>query len=98
MHSLNSFVKEQNITKNLALHLVNINSSDKNIDELRTVLAYPNINWDIIAISVTGEQPYGFKRNIDLDGFNFYKQTSKSRKGGVALYINNKLDHFEEMT
>ena len=23
------------------------------------------------------------------------EQTSKSMKGGVALYINNKLDHFE---
>ena len=59
------------------------------------MLAYPNINWDIIEISETGEQLYGFKRNIELDGFNFYKQTSKSRKGGVVLFINNKLDHFE---
>ena len=32
---------------------------------------------------------------FDLDGFDFYKQPSKSRKGGVVLYINNKLDHFE---
>ena len=59
------------------------------------MLAYPNINWDIIEISETGEQPYGLKRNTELDGFNFYKQTSKSRKGGVVLFINNKLDHFE---
>ena len=95
LHSLNSFVKEHIITKSLALYHVNINSLDKHIDELRTVLAYPNINWDIIAISETGEQPHGFKRNIDLDGFNVCKQTSKSRKGGVGLYINNKIDHFK---
>ena len=64
LHSLNSFLKEHNITKSLALYHVNINSLDKHIDEIRTVLAYPNINWDIIAISETGEQPHGFKRNI----------------------------------
>ena len=58
-------------------------------------MAYPNINWDIIAISETGEQRHGVKRNVNLDGFNFYKQPSKSREGGIGLYIDNKLDHFE---
>ena len=95
LHNLNSFVKEHNIIKSLALYHVNINSSDKHIDELRTVLAYPNINWDIIAISETGNNLMISREISILMPLISTSQPSKSRKGSVGLYINNKLNHFE---
>ena len=51
----------------------------------RTVLANVNITWNIIGISEIGEQPGGFKRNIDIDGYHFMKQNSKIKKGSIGL-------------
>ena len=36
-----------------------------------------------------------FITNVDLDGYCVYTQPSNSNAGGVALYVNNKLDHLE---
>ena len=37
-----------------------------------------------------------FISNVDIEGYQMYSQTSKSACGGVAIYVNNKLDHFRE--
>ena len=36
-----------------------------------------------------------FITNVDIDGYCIYIQPSKSNAGGVALYVNNRLDHLE---
>ena len=35
----------------------------------------------------------GFISNVDLSGYHIYTQPSKSAAGGVAIYVNDKLDH-----
>ena len=95
LHEINSIISTKQISKKLALYHVNTDSLDKHFDDLRTVLANVDIAWDIIGISEIGEQLGGFKCNIDLDGYHFIKQNSKTKKGGVGLYVDNKLDHFE---
>ena len=35
-----------------------------------------------------------FITNVNLDGYQMNTQPSNSNAGGVAIYVNNKLDHF----
>ena len=95
LHEINNIISTKHISKKFALYHVNTDSLGKHFDDLRTILANSNITWDIIGISEISEQLGGFNCNIDLDGYHFTKQNSKTKKGGVGLYINNKLDHFE---
>ena len=37
----------------------------------------------------------GFLTNVSIDGYHIYTQPSKSSAGGVAVYVNNKLNHFK---
>ena len=37
-----------------------------------------------------------FISNVDIEGYQMYSQPSKSASGGVAIYVNNKLDHFRK--
>ena len=35
-----------------------------------------------------------FITNVDINDYHLYTQPSKGAAGGVAIYANNKLDHF----
>ena len=52
----------------------------------------------MIVITETKQQvEEDFITNVDIDGYCVYTQPSKSNAGGVALYVNNRLDHLERI-
>ena len=52
--------------------------------------------FDLTGITETKQQlNKDFITNVNLDGYQMYIQPSNSNAGGVAIYENNKLDHFK---
>ena len=64
--------------------------------QLLNVLSAVETKFDVIGITETKQQvEKDFITNVDLDGYCVCTQPSKSNAAGVALYVNNKLDHLE---
>ena len=79
-----------------SLFHVNARSLSKNFDQLLCVFSASNIPFDVLGITETKQQTdKGFLTNVSIDGYHMYTQPSKSSVGGVAIYVNNKLDHFK---
>ena len=75
---------------------VNTRSLSKNFDQLLSILSASNISFDVLGITETKQQTdKGFLTNVNIDGYHMYTQPPKSLAGGVAIYVNNKLDHFK---
>ena len=50
----------------------------------------------MLGITETKEQiGKAFTTNVNIDEYHMHTQPTKSAPGGVAIYVNNKLDHFE---
>ena len=97
-YDLHDFIKLTNFVKKcLSLFHVNIRSLSKHIDELKNVLHASKIIFDFIGVSETKQLiNKDFISNVDIEGYHVYSQPSKSSSGGVAIYVNNKLDHFRK--
>ena len=97
-YDLHDFIKLINsVKKCLSLFHVNIRSLSKHIDELKNVLHASKIIFDFIGVSETKQLiNKDFISNVDIEGYHVYSQPSKSSSGGVAIYVNNKLDHFRK--
>ena len=75
---------------------MNARSLSKNFDQLLSVLAAIGIPFDVLGITETNEQiGKAFTTNVNIDEYHMYTQPTKSAAGGVAIYVNNKLDHFQ---
>ena len=80
--------------KHFSLFHVNARSLSKNFDQLLTVLSSSKINFDVIGISETKQKTgMGFLVNVDINNYFMCTQPSKLASGGVAIYVNDKLDH-----
>ena len=70
-----------------------LRSLSAHIDDLK-LLDSIKLLFDILGISETKEQVNkDFLRNVNLAGYDFYSQPSMSAAGGVALYVNSKLNY-----
>ena len=59
------------------------------------MLSAAKTKFDLIGITETKQQiNKDFIKNVNLDGYQMYTEPSNSNAGGVAIYMNNKLDHF----
>ena len=48
---------------------------------------------DIVAITETSEKDQtGFLNNVEIEGHDIYHTSSKTSKGGTAIYVNKKYD------
>ena len=74
---------------------MNTRSLSKNFDQLQNVLSAAETKFDLIGITETKQLNKNFITNVNLDGYQMYTQPSNSNAGGVAIYVNNKLDHFK---
>ena len=91
---LSEFQSSKN--KYFSLSHVNARSLSKNFDQLLSVLAAVGISFDVLGITETKEQiEKAFTTNVNIDEYHMYTQPTKSAADGVAIYVNNKLDHFE---
>ena len=91
---LSEFQSSKN--KYFSLFHVNARSLSKNFDQLLSVLVAVGISFDVLGITETKEQiGKAFTTNVNIDEYHMYTQPTKSAAGGVAIYVNNKLDHFE---
>ena len=81
-------------SKQFSLFHVNTRSLSKNFDELSAVLSALGISSDVLGITETKQQiGKEFISNVKIDNYLMYTQPFKSSAGGVAIYINNKVDH-----
>ena len=72
----------------------NVRSLAKHFDELQNLLSILQTKFDVIGISKTKENiDEGFITNVNLNGNYMCTQPSKSAAGGVAIYVNDNLDH-----
>ena len=76
--------------KGLSLLHCNTRSLCKNVSLLHDILLTVETRPDIIAISETKIKENSYA-NINLSGYNFVNTNSKSKAGGVGLYIANKV-------
>ena len=97
-YDLHDFIKlTYSVKKCLSLFHVNIGSLSKHIDELKNVLHASKIIFDFMGVSETKQLiNIDFISNVDIEGYQMYPQPSKSASVGVAIYVNNKLDHFKK--
>ena len=73
---------------------MNTRSLSKNFDQLFTVLSSSKINFDVMGISETKQKTgMDFLVNVDINNYLMYTQLCKLASGGVAIYVNDKLDH-----
>ena len=79
---------------NLSLLHLNIASLALHFDELHTLLATSNTNFDIIGITETGfKKDFTPMHNYDIKGYSYIDCTTESNKGGVRIYISEKFDY-----
>ena len=96
-YDLKQFNKlKPDISSSLSLMHVNIASLNLHIDDLKTVLARLNTNFDIIGISEhkirSGTTP---SNNIEISGYREFEfEPTGTTHGGVGFYIKNNLDYF----
>ena len=83
-----------NSKSSFSLFHSNLRSPSKHIDELQTLLRSTEMPFDIIGVSETKQQvDRGFLTNVNLNGYDFYSQPSKTSAGGVAIYIKSSLNY-----
>ena len=74
---------------------LNIRSLASHFEELQASLGLCKFPFDTIGISETKHiHGHNLTTNVSLEGYSLHSQPTKSSYGGVALYVNEKLDHF----
>ena len=87
----------RSLSKYFAIFHTNVITLAKHFNELQSLLSTLKSKFDVISISETKENiDKGYKSNVDLSGYHMYTQPSKSAAGGVAIYVNDKLDHISK--
>ena len=102
--SQNSYKPPKNFMTNPAIIMtffmldVNIRSLNKNFEKLEDLLTQISKLPDIIAIS---ETKLNNKLNFNLQGYNFIQNNSKTKAGGVGMFIkeniNSNLSKFPQL-
>ena len=60
---------------------------------LKEFLSTTPTKMDILAITETSEkEDTGFLSNIEIEGFDIYHTSTKTSKGGTAIYVNKRYD------
>ena len=96
-YDLHDFIELTNsLKKCLSLFHVNIRSLSKHIAELKNVLHASRTIFDFIGVSETKQLINKDFIAVDIEGYQMCSQPSKSASGGVAVYVNNKLDRFRK--
>ena len=65
--------------------------------ELQASLGLCKFLFDIIHVGISETKHidgHNLTTNVSLEGYSLHSQPTKSSCGGVALYVNEKLDHF----
>ena len=74
---------------------LSIGSLASNFEELQASLGLCGFPFDIIGISETKHiDGHTLTTNVSLEGYSLHSQSSKSSYGGLALFVNEKLEHF----
>ena len=76
----------------------NINGLENKFEILNEFLTESS-RFDIVAISETSEKEkyQGFLNNINMTGYSLFSSSSKTNKGGVALYIRSIYNFIERV-
>ena len=70
----------------------NIRSLSLHHDELVSLSAYTNLNPNVIGVSeIWHSMDNPLSSNVDIPGYNFFKNQSLTQNGGVGLYIKDSL-------
>ena len=91
-YTISDFLSAKFSTKKFTIFHLNISSLQKHIDELRTLLACTNCNFDVICISETrllDEVPLS---NIQIDGYEFVHTPTLTQCGGSGMYIKSNIE------
>ena len=66
------------------------------LDILEEFVSATPTKLDIVAITETSEkEEIGFLTNTDIEGYDFYHTSSKTSKGGTAIYVNKRFNTLE---
>ena len=82
--------------KILNIFHTNVNGLESKLDNLNEFLSPMLTKMDIVAITETSEKDEtGFLNNVEIEGHDLYHTSSKTSKGGAAIYVNKKYDTLE---
>ena len=82
--------------KSLNIFHANVNGLGSKVDNLKEFLSTTPTKMDILAITETSEkEDTGFLSNIEIEGFDIYHTSTKTSKGGTAIYVNKRYDSIE---
>ena len=74
----------------------NVNGLESKLDNLKEFLSATVTKMDVIAITETSEkEETGFLTNVEIEGYDLYHTSTKTAKGGSAIYINKYYDSLE---
>ena len=76
---------------------LNIRSLASHFEELQASLGLCKFPFDIIHVGISETKhndDHNLTTNVSLEGYSLHSQPTKSSYEGVALYVNEKLDHF----
>ena len=77
----------------LDIHYVNIVSLPKNLEKIEDLICKLQNKIDVICISETRTNPN--KKVVNIRGYNFFCNNSRTKSGGVDIYILNTLKCFK---
>ena len=82
--------------KKLNIFHANVNGLGSKLDYLKEFLVTSPTKMDILAITETSEkEDTGFLNNVEMEGYDIYHTSTKTSKGGMAIYVNKRYDSLE---
>ena len=91
---MNTILLKKN--NNLNIFHANVNGLEAKLDILEEFVSATPKKLDIVAITETSEkEEIGFLTNTDIEGYDFYHTSSKTSKGGTAIYVNKRFNTLE---
>ena len=93
-HSVQEFKSAIQEKSSFSIMHSNLNGLESKIDDLSCFISTISNKLDIICISETSQKAdIDFSVNVKLPGYKYpYSLGSHSARGGVAIYVNDKLD------
>ena len=88
----NEFLKNKFLEKSFSLLHLNIASIQLHFDEILTLLASTNKEFDILCFSETKlKENFSTLINIEIPGYSYFHTPTKTSHGGTLIYFKNEL-------
>ena len=90
-YTFDDFINIKSAKKTFNIFHTNVDGYECHADGLREILSKSSINFDVVCLSETSQQSdHVFPKNVTFENYHYpFSTTTKSRKGGVAIFVKD---------